>query len=128
MQRPPAAASTRGDLDELALRVAVAAATSEGLAILWVCIRRGFGAPDLPAFALWSLLFGLWMGAWARAFRDVVRRPYGLPRTGAVAALGLAGALVWTMVVTWVFGPWVTALNLPAAWLWACSGIAALVP
>jgi len=127
MQRPPVATPTRGEVNELALRVAVAAATSEGLAILCVCVRRGFGAPDLLPFALWSLLFGFWVGAWARLFRDVVRRPRGLPRTGAVAALGLAGALVWTMVVTWMFGPWVTALNLPAAWLWAGAAIAALI-
>src|SRR5262245_31002755 len=117
MQPPAADASPHQGLNELALRVAVAAAASEGLAIVYVCIRRGFGAPDLLPFALWSVLFGLWMGAWARAFRDVIRRPHGWPRTGAVAALGLAGALAWTMAVTWVFGPRVTALNLPAAWL-----------
>jgi hypothetical protein len=128
MERSPVAAPPREGLSELALRVAVAGAASEGLAILWVCVRRGYGAPDLLPFALWSLLFGLWMGACARAFRDVIRRPYGLPRTGAVSALGLACALAWTMIVIWVFGPWVTALNLPASWLWACAGIAALLP
>ena len=126
---PPTDASGGGGSPvELWLRAAVAVAAGVGLAVLWVLIRRGAGAYALIPFALWCLPFGAWMAALARAFRDVVHRPHGLRRTTAVAALGLAGALVWTVAVTWLFGPWVAAFNIPAAWLWACAGIAALMP
>jgi hypothetical protein len=106
----------------------VAFAAGEVLAVLWVLLRRGFGAHDLVPFALGSFPFGFWMAAVSRAFRDVVGRPHGLPRLGAVGALGLAGALTWTVVVTWLFGPWMAAFNIPAAWIWALAGIASLVP
>ena len=110
------------------MRAAVAVAVGEGLALLSVLVRRGIGAHDLIPFALWSLPFGLWMALLARGFRDVVHRPYGLPRIAAVSALGLAGALAWTMAVTTFFGPWIAAFNLPVAWLWVLAGIAALMP
>ncbi len=128
MDEPVRVATGPSAVNDFVLRVGIAIAAGEGLALLWVLVRRGFGAHDLVPFALWSLPFGLWMGVLARAFRDVVQRPYGLPRLASVAALGLAGALAWTMVVTWLFGPWVMAFNVPVAWLWACAGIAALVP
>ena len=114
--------------NEFVVRAAVALAASVAVAVLCLLIRRGFGAYDLVPFALGSLPFGAWMGLVAHLFRDVVHRPHGLARLGAVAAIGAIGALVWTVAVTWLFGPWVAGFDLPVAWLWALAGIASLVP
>jgi hypothetical protein len=114
--------------NEFVVRAGVALAASVGAAVICVVLRRGFGAYDLVPFAFGSLPFGVWMAGVARVFRDVVHRPHGLTRLGATAALGLIGALVWTVVVTWLFGPWVAGFDLPVAWLWAVAGIAALMP
>jgi hypothetical protein len=126
----PAAATPReaGAVNDAVLRVAVATVTGVALAVAWVLARRGFGLYDLAPFAFWTMLFGAWMAWVARRFRDVIERPPGWSRHAGVAAVGAVGALVWTMVVFWTFGPWMMSFNLPIGALWAVAGIVTMLP
>jgi hypothetical protein len=115
-------------VNDAIVRVSVATVTGSALAVAWVLARRGFGLYDLAPFAFGTILFGVWMAWIARVFRDVLERPAGWSRHAGIAVLGVAGALVWTMAMFWVLGPWMMAFSLPTGALWAAAGIVALLP
>jgi hypothetical protein len=115
-------------VNDAIVRVSVATVTGAALAVAWVIARRGFGLYDLAPFAFWTILFGAWIAWVARRFRDVIERPPGWPRHAGVAVLGVTAALVWTMAMFWLLGPWMMAFSLPVGALWAVAGIVALLP
>jgi hypothetical protein len=130
MRSPPRPGSrapqTMNALDELIVRSVVAFGVSEGLAIVWVMGRRGFGIHDLVPFAAWCLLYGVVVACVGRLFSSTLSRAAGPRRWISGAALGLAVSVVWTVVVYWLLGPWVLAFSFPTAWIWAIGAIAAL--
>jgi hypothetical protein len=114
-------------LDELIVRSVVTFLVSEGLALLWVLLRRGFGLHDLLPFAVWCLLYGVVVGLAGRVFGSTLRRATGPRRWLASSALGVAVSVVWTVAVYTLLGPWVLAMSFPIAWFWAIAAIAALL-
>lgn len=115
-------------MNDAIVRISVATVTGSALAVAWVLARRGFGLYDLAPFGFWTILFGVWMAWIARVFHDVLERPAGWSRHAGIAVLGVAGALVWTMAMFWMMGPWMMAFSLPIGALWAAAGIVALLP
>jgi hypothetical protein len=113
-------------LDELIVRSMVAFGVSEGLAIVWVMGRRGFGIHDLVPFAAWCLLYGVVVAGVGCMFNSTLSRVSGPRRWISGAALGLAVSAVWTVVVYSLLGSWVLAFSFPTVWFWAIGAIAAL--
>lgn len=97
-----------------------------GLAAGIVLSAGGFGADDLGAFLLWTLPFSAAIGAAAAVLAP------RLTRAGPVTALALAGltaltaAVLWTVAVALVLGPFVLAFSFPVFPCWVAGGAGGL--
>ena len=98
-----------------------------GLAARYVAANDGFGAGDLPAFALWSAFLSALVAVAAPA---VLRGLHGRRRATAAALAAVVGALlgiVYTVVVALALGPVVHAFSFPILSVWAAAGATGLV-
>ena len=106
---------------------AFALLASSALAVAIVLAAGGFGAADLGAFLVWTLPFSVAIGLTAAALAP------RLSRAGPVTGLALAGlvavaaAVLWTIAVGLVLGPFVLAFSFPVFPCWiagAAGGLA----
>jgi hypothetical protein len=98
-----------------------------GLAALYVAANDGFGAGDLPAFALWSAF----LSALVAVVAPTALRRLACRRRATAAALaagiGLLLGVVFTFVVAFALGPVVHGFSFPILYLWAAAGAVGLV-
>ncbi len=118
MSRARAARSTY-----VVLGAAAAVVTASVVAAgCWAALHDGFGMGDLVALAIWSLPFGVIIGAACVVLRRAVRPVARTLRVLVAATVGALIGVLWTLLMVRMMGPWFGTFSFPVLPILATSG------
>ena len=92
-----------------------------------VVTAGGFGADDLAAFLVWTLPFSVVVGVTTAALAPRLSRARPAVALALAGLVAVASAVLWTIAVALVLGPFVLAFSFPVFPCWvagAASGLA----
>lgn len=88
----------------------------------WAALHDGFGMGDLLALVLWSLPFGVVIGAACVVLRRSERPETRALRVFIAATVGALLGVLWTLLMVRTMGPWFGTFSFPVLPILASSG------
>jgi hypothetical protein len=90
-------------------------------------LQDNFGAGDLRAFSIFSVVFALVLLLPAGLFAVVLRRVRLINRLWLAILLGALAGFCWTVLNRWYLGPWFGAWSFPVLYCWVAGGVFGLL-